>query len=87
MKAMNSFSIDFITRLSKNDKSKALLYARITVNEKRAETSLKEQINPDCWDSSSEEVMGKSQAARALNRNIEDVRFRHKEKYRLLTVS
>ncbi len=84
MKANNSFTIDFITRLNKNDKSKALVYARITVNGERTEISLKEQVDPECWDSDREEVIGKSQAFKGINKYIEDVRYKLKEKYRML---
>ena len=60
MKANNSFAIDFIIRMSKNDRKSALIFARITVNGERKEISLKERINPNDWDSAREMVKGKS---------------------------
>jgi hypothetical protein len=85
MKANNRFSIDFIIRLRKNEKTKALLYARVTVNKECTEISLKEQIDPACWDNAREEVKGQTVAAKALNRHIEEVRFKIREKYRPLS--
>ena len=43
MKSTHSFAIDFIKRLCKEDKKKALMYARITVDGERKEISLKER--------------------------------------------
>ena len=84
MKAQHTFGIDFIIRLSKNDKTSALIFARITVNGDRKEISLKENINTADWDSSSEMVKGKSEKARSINRCIDEARFRIKEKYKQL---
>ena len=44
MKTAFTFSIDFIIRLNKKDRTLALIYARITVNGDIKEISLKEQI-------------------------------------------
>ncbi len=85
MKADNRFGIDFVIRLHKKDKTKALLYARITVNKQSREVSLKEPVDPESWDAAAEQVKGKTVAAKALNRHIEEVRFKIREKYRLLS--
>ena len=53
MKSNNTFSIIFIIRLNKKDKSFALLYARILANGERTEISLKETIKTDEWDAPS----------------------------------
>lgn len=84
MRTENTFAIDFIIRLNKTQKDKALLYARVTVNGDRKEISLKHSFNAKDWDGRQEIVKGKSQEARTINNYIEDVRFRLKEKYRLL---
>jgi hypothetical protein len=47
MKTTNTFGIQFIIRVQKNDDAKAIIYARITVNGKRLEISLKRIIDPD----------------------------------------
>jgi paraquat-inducible protein B len=84
MKTAFRFSIDFIIRLNKKERSLALLYARLTVDGIAKEISLKEQIIVADWDSAREQVKGKSVQAKALNSHIEDVRYRLKEQYRML---
>src|SRR6185312_12384283 len=84
MKSVNTFSINFIIRMNKKDKASALLYARVTVNGQRTEISLKEQIKTADWDAAREVLKGKSPQAKAINKYIEDVRFRVKEKYHVL---
>jgi len=84
MKTTHSFSTDFLIRRCKENKKRALIYARITIDEERKEISLKEQIDITDWDSKKEIVKGKTEAVRSINQHIEDVRFRIKEKYRLL---
>ena len=84
MKTTHSFSIDFIIRRCKDNKKQALIYARITVDEERKEISLKERINVTDWDPQQEIIKGRTEQVKALNKNIEDVRFKIKEKYRLL---
>ncbi len=84
MKTTHSFGIDFIIRRCKENKKRALIYARITVDEERKEISLKEPIEASDWDSKKEAVKGKSEAVKSLNQHIEDVRYRIKEKYRTL---
>jgi hypothetical protein len=46
MKTTNTFSVQFIIRTKKNDLKKALIYARISINGKRIEISLKRIIDP-----------------------------------------
>src|SRR6185437_598315 len=84
MKTTHSFSIDFIIRRCKDNKKEALIYARITVDEERKEISLKERINAVDWDPQQEIVKGRTELVKCLNKHIEDVRFKIKEKYRLL---
>lgn len=78
MKTASTFSIDFIIRLKKQQKERALLYARVTVNGNRTEISLKEEIIARDWNKKQEIVKGKSQEVKAINNYIEDVRFRLK---------
>lgn len=84
MRTDHSFALNFIKRNCSNDKKKALVYARITIDGERAEISLKEKINSDEWDSRKEIVKGKSIQVKALNQYIDDLRFGIKSKYRLL---
>ncbi|HEX9503021.1 MAG TPA: Arm DNA-binding domain-containing protein [Patescibacteria group bacterium] len=84
MKTTHSFSIDFLIRRCKENKKKALIYARITVDEERREISLKEQVDVTDWDAKKEIVKGKTEQVKSINLFIEDVRFKIKEKYRIL---
>ena len=85
MKTTHSFGLDFIIRRCKENKKQALIYARITVDEEWKEISLKERINANDWDPHKELVVGRTEAVKFLNRHIEEVRFRIKEKYRALS--
>lgn len=84
MKTTHSFCIDFIIRRNKENRKRALVYARITVDGDRKEISLKEQIDADDWDSKSETVKGKGIKAKTVNSAIEEARYGIKEKYRKL---
>lgn len=52
MKNAHTFSILFWLKLANAKNGKAPLYARITVNGKRAELSLKQKITISNWDPS-----------------------------------
>lgn len=82
MRSTHSFAINIIKRNCRNDKAKALLYVRITVDNQRAEISLKEEINIAAWDSAREIVTSKGIEAKQLNQHLEAVRFQIKTKYR-----
>lgn len=84
MRSKHTFAINFLKRNCKNDKTKAIVYARITIDEEDTEISLKERISVSDWDTELEMVNGKSIKAKALNQYIDDVRFKIKEKYRAL---
>lgn len=84
MKSTNTFSVNFIIRMNKKDKTSALLYARISVNGRRTEISLKEHIKTAEWDPAREVLKGKLPHVKSLNKYIEDIRFRLKEIYRAL---
>jgi len=84
MKTTHSFSIDFIIRRCKDKKTQALIYARITVDEERKEISLKERITATDWDPNQEIVKGRTEKVKSLNRHIDDVRDKIRNKYRVL---
>ncbi len=67
MKTNHTFSVLFWINKSKITNGTAPLYARITVNGKRAEISLKRSIEPAKWVSESESCKGNSESARILN--------------------
>jgi len=68
MKTSTTFSILFWLKQSKAKNGEAPLYARITVNGKRAEISLKRKIKITNWNSSKNCVKGTNQEARIGSR-------------------
>lgn len=84
MRSTHTFSIDFIIRKCKTNKMKSFIYARITVDGEEKEVSLKEQINTLDWDSKTETISAKGQAAKYVNQVIHETRARLRAQYRLL---
>ncbi|MEP7375712.1 MAG: site-specific integrase [Chitinophagaceae bacterium] len=85
MNERQTFSIDFVIRKCKGNKTKAHIYARITVDGATpAEISINEKIIANDWNSEKEEVKGRGMEIAAINEHISDVRFRIKQKYREL---
>lgn len=84
MRSTHSFLIDFILRRWKEDKTKAFIYARISIDGDRAEISLKEIIDVSDWDPKRQMVQGTGIQVKELNKYIDDVRFKIKLKYRML---
>ncbi|WP_099365256.1 site-specific integrase [Sphingobacterium sp. 1.A.4] len=75
MKSKNTFGIQFVLRLPKNKKEEmAVVYARITVNGRRAEISLKSKIDPNNWDEAKGRAKGKREEIIKLNSHMEQVR-------------
>ncbi|MES2488138.1 MAG: site-specific integrase [Bacteroidota bacterium] len=75
MKNTNTFGIQFVIRIFKQGKSKqANVYARITVNGRRAEISLKQKVDPEAWDDSKGRAKGKSEEMIKLNNHLERIR-------------
>ncbi|RXK81262.1 site-specific integrase [Filimonas effusa] len=86
MRTDKSFSIDFIIRKDKKDKTEGYLFARVTVDGENTEISLKEKIKVADWDSKSETVKGRGREAKSINDWIDDVRFKLKESRKALEV-
>ncbi|MGV3458864.1 MAG: site-specific integrase [Flavobacterium sp.] len=75
MRSKNTFGIQFIIRMPKPQKSnQATIYARITVNGRRAEISLKQKVEPKDWDDVKGRAKGKREEIIKLNSHIERVR-------------
>ncbi|MEL1243805.1 Arm DNA-binding domain-containing protein [Flavobacterium sp. DGU11] len=69
------FGIQFIIRVPKNEKTaEATVYARITVNGRRSEVSLKKKIDPKFWDEAKGRAKGKRDESASLNNYIERIR-------------
>jgi hypothetical protein len=64
-----------VIRIFKQGKSKqATVYARITVNGRRTEISLKQKVDPKAWDEVKGRAKGKSEAVIKLNNHLERIR-------------
>ncbi|MBX9853114.1 MAG: phage integrase SAM-like domain-containing protein, partial [Cytophagaceae bacterium] len=74
MKTNHTFSVLFWINKSKIKNGAVPIYARITVNGKRAELSTKRSITPDKWNSKSESAKGNTEESRTLNSYINLVR-------------
>ena len=75
MKSKNTFGIQFVLRLPKNKKDEmAVVYARITVNGRRAEISLKSKVSINNWDEAKGRAKGKREEIIKLNSHMEQVR-------------
>ena len=73
MKTSITFGILFWLKLADAKNGKAPLYARITVNGKRAEISLKHKVNIQNWNPLRNKVKGTTQAARMINNYLDQV--------------
>ncbi|MEM9075729.1 MAG: site-specific integrase [Bacteroidota bacterium] len=73
----DSFSILFYIRKNHPDKNgKCTIYLRITVNGKRAETSVHRKVKVEDWNTGSGRAKNSKASNRVLNRFLEDVRAR-----------
>lgn len=73
MKTSSTFSILFWLKQSKASNGKAPLYARITVNGKRAEISLKRKVTITSWCSKKNRAKGTKEESRQINCYLEQV--------------
>lgn len=87
MKTTHTFGIQFIIRTGKKDKDKGLVYARITVETRRIEISLKKTIAVEEWNKARGMARGSSPEVKKFNSYLEQVRARLTDAYRELQVS
>ena len=73
MKNTHTFSILFWLKLANAKNGKAPIYARITVNGKRAELSLKRKVLISHWDAHKNKLKGLSGETRLINTYLEQV--------------
>lgn len=76
MKTSHTFSILFWINSSRATKGKAELFARITVNGKRANIGLKRKVPVNQWDVNAKKVLGNSSVAKQINTHIGQVQSR-----------
>ncbi|SDR92951.1 site-specific integrase [Gramella sp. MAR_2010_147] len=74
MRTTQTFSISFFTRKKKNQPESAILYARITINGKKLEISLKRIIPIDKWNQASSKMIGNSPESFQINKKINETR-------------
>lgn len=73
MKTSNTFSILFWINASRAINYEAEIYARVTVNQKRVNISLKRKVNVDQWDVAKKRVKGHSANAKQINQYLDQV--------------
>ena len=74
MRTQNTFSTLFLVQKSKAINNEALLYARVTVNGKRADISLKKKISLSIWDNKKKKARGNSNEAIQINEYLKQAR-------------
>lgn len=73
MRSTNTFSIIFWADQKNATNGEALVYARITVNQKRANISLKRRVPVKLWDPKKNRSKGTSASSRQLNQYIDQI--------------
>lgn len=73
MQTSKTFSIHFWLNLAKKKGNSAPIYARITVNGKRAEISLKRDILVTYWDTKSKRAKPRTPGAKMLNAYLDNI--------------
>jgi len=85
MKSRNTFGVQFVLRMPKQQKDDtATIYARITVNGRRAEISLKSKVAVKNWDEAKGKAKGKRDEIARLNTHMETVRAQLSDCYNQL---
>lgn len=74
MRTRSTFSINFWINTSRMVQSKAKIYARITIDSKRVNMSLKHTIDKEQWDSKLSKVKGKTSESNEINAYLQEVR-------------
>ena len=87
MKTSHSFGIQFITRAKKYDKETGIVFARITVDGRRAEISLKKTISLNLWNKGKGCAKGSNPESRLLNTYLNQVQGKLTECYRELQLN
>lgn len=78
----NTLSVLIFTRDIIYNPEKLTIYARITVDKRRAEISLKRYISVNDWDVSKVRVTGLSQKGRLINSYLDEVYVQIKEAHK-----
>ena len=81
MQPLTNFNLLFWVNVSRAKKNQVSVYARITVNGKRANISLKRKVIVSEWNSNKGRARGTKQESRLLNRYLDTVKNRIFEAY------
>ena len=71
MRTSKTFSIQFWMDQKKAINGEGLIYARVTVDQKRLSISLKRKVSIKLWDSKNKKVLGNSKEAKEINQYFE----------------
>ncbi len=82
----NTFSIIFHPRKSNSEDEKLGIYARVTINGKRLELSLKQRIKAEDWNYEKGMAKAKKEESKILNNYLEQMRGSFVECYREMTL-
>lgn len=74
MKTRNSFSINFFLKKDKASRGTAPLYARITINRKFVDLSLKRKVKITAWDQETQKLAGSGSEERDIREKIRQTR-------------
>jgi len=83
MKTTHTFSVLFWLKQARIKNGTAPLYARVTVNGKRVEISLKRKISLSEWDSGKFRLKGVGDEAKQMNEYIKQVNMQLFDIYRV----
>ena len=86
MRSTNTFGIQFIIRKNKLKNGLVPIYARITVDAKRVEVSMKRKIDPQQWNHKQGMAKGSREEIRSLNHYLQEVRSRIVECYQEMQI-
>ncbi|PRX57186.1 site-specific integrase [Flagellimonas meridianipacifica] len=73
MRTLSTFSILFWVYTKRSKNNQAPIYARITVNKKKLNISLKRQVETRLWNNQKQRIKGTSEKARKINQYLDEV--------------
>ncbi len=74
MRSTKTFSVRFWADTQNAQNNQALIYLRLTVNQKRLSLSLKRKVSIDLWVAKSQQLRGNSNEAKQINQYLEEDR-------------
>ena len=74
MRSSSTFSILFWINTNRTTNNQSTIFARITVNGRRVNLSLKQKIDVDQWDAKRQKAKGNTVSAREINYYLDDIK-------------